>query len=303
MLKYMSESKENDKAQIHNEIDFRHFSTQGRIWVSTDLLELAKDETTNEYNNKKLFFQKYMPFTTFLSSFVNKNLYLANPSRWEDPFETRYMEKLHDNKKLDKGNRLLCFKAYGTCFKSIMNNEDEPNEDAAWKIYGGNSSMKVRVTFKIGGLIESLNNSACSVNGSLYLTTMAYCDRKFIVGETGIDPHFDKTSKENKDEVLFVNNFILKQNAYQYEKEVRLCCITKNEEEQNHVMINNFDWSKVIKYVTLPPINYKDDDLIQKINDNIKMYQQIKYLNSNIKVMRSNLYDKEEKKMVTEIKL
>ena len=251
---------------------------------------------------------KYMSMDKFMDAFVGRYFYLANPAQWEDPFEMNYIESL----KIDiipNSKNLLKYKVYATCFKTKSEGKDEANENAAWYSYIHDTSKVIRIAFRAKDLEASVDEYASLKNLHFYLAKENYIDRKEIVCLHPVDKTLDGNDKfddlnDRKDECLFIKNFVLKQNAYRYEQEVRLCLIEESEYWEKSKRIEDFDWLKNIDHITLPPINIKNDpEAYKKIKSNIELYRIIKYLNRDIKVMQSNLYNTEEEEMETEIKL
>ena len=251
-----------------------------------------------------------MSMDKFMDAFVGRYFYLANPAQWEDPFEMNYIESL----KMDiipNSKDLLKYKVYATCFKTKSKGKDEANENAAWYSYIHDATKVIRIAFRAKDLETSVDEYALLKNLHFYLAKENYIDRKEIVKNQPTDPKKINDLKDNhggledrKDECLFINNFVLKQNAYRYEQEVRLCLIEESKYWEKSKRIEDFDWIKNIDHITLPPINIKNDaEAYKKIKSNIELYRIIKYLNRDIKVMQSNLYNTEEEEMETEIKL
>jgi len=68
---------------------------------------------------KRTVFYRYFKTEHLLKSLAEHTLYLASPSSWDDPFETKYMESL-DNIGLQKEedtNTLKEYSVFATCFK------------------------------------------------------------------------------------------------------------------------------------------------------------------------------------------
>ncbi len=257
---------------------------------------------------KRTVFYRYFKTEHLLKSLAEHTLYLASPSSWDDPFETKYMESL-DNIGLQKEedtNTLKEYSVFATCFKG---ESAKVNEEAAWKIYMPASGSIVRVEIDAYELCYALCNSIFD-GGYLYLSKMDYRLRKNIVTPTPIfDPNINTLKQVSEKERavklrdLFINNFSLKRNAYNYEEEVRVSLIRKGVEDVDHMLLSNFNWGHVINKITLQPLNPNKPQYEEKILRNIATYQKIKYLIPNKKIYKSNLYDSNEVDEETEVKL
>lgn len=185
-------------------------------------------------------------------------------------------------------------------FKRKDNNK-ESNEHVGWNSYLHEGESVVRLEIDTNKLCDALLDSHFE-NGTLYLSSMNYQERKDIVKPTGIGYDISKESNDYRLQDLYIKNFSLKQKAYEYEDEIRLSLISDNCHIEDHVLLNNFDWNKVIISITLQPLNKNSLSFKESLDKNISTYQQIRYLiNKDITLFRSNLYDSNEIEMVTEI--
>lgn len=242
-------------------------------------------------------FYKYFNTENLLKSLAENSLYLASPSQWDDPFETKYMESLGTIAPQDEKDTstLKEYSVFATCFKG---ESEIVNEEAAWKIYMSGSESIVRVEIDAHNLCLALCNS--NFEGKLYLSKMVYKSRNDIVTPEAISGSV-KLDNEEALEDLFINNFSLKRNAYKYEEEVRVSLIKKGGKDIDHMILSNFNWDGVIKRITLQPLNPFQPQYEEKLLRNISTYQKIKYVNSKMKIYKSNLYDSNEENEETEI--
>ena len=245
-------------------------------------------------------FYKYLKTENLLKSLAEDSLYLASPSQWDDPFETKYMESLGTiaPQAEEDTSRLKEYSVFATCFKG---DGGIANEEAAWKIYMSGSESLVRVEIDAKKLCEALCNSTFG-EGKLYLSKMVYQSRKDIVTPVGI-PVPGESDSEEKLQDLFINNFSLKRNAYKYEEEVRVSLIRKGGKDIDHMILSNFNWDGVIKRITLQPLNPRQPQYEEKRLRNILTYYKIKDVNSNMEICKSNLYDSNKKEEETVINL
>ena len=69
------------------------------------------------------------------------------------------------------------------------------------------------------------------------------------------------------------------------------------------MILSNFNWDGVIRKITLQPLNPRQPQYEEKLLRNISNYHKIKYVNSNMEICKSNLYDSNEEKEETVINL
>ena len=249
-------------------------------------------------------FYKYFKTENLLKSLAENSLYLASPSQWDDPFETKYMESLGTiaPQAEEDTSRLKEYSVFATCFKG---DGGIANEEAAWKIYMSGSESLVRVEIDAKKLCEALCNSNFD-EGKLYLSKMVYQLREEIFTPEAISKAIPRSVKLDKEEALqdlFINNFSLKRDAYKYEEEVRVSLIRKGGKDIDHMILSNFNWDGVIRKITLQPLNPRQPQYEEKLLRNISNYHKIKYVNSNMEICKSNLYDSNEEKEETVINL
>lgn len=269
------------------------------IWVSSQLMAEMK-RAQNKKDNDVILVQKYLPIKHFIKSIKEKYFYLAAPSEWDDPMETKYLEELDKslkNKQQDGDTQRL---KKMSIFCSCMTYNDTENEEASWKSYNKDIDNVIRVTYDFEKLCEILEEA----NDKIYIGIVVYKTRKEI-----IEPAEVKCDGEDKElEQLFVNNFCFKQKAYSYEKELRFCKImddVKSKKEKDY-LIKNVDLSSAIVQITLPPINHKKLDNYESTEKIMgQLIKALKLKNScpNVSVQKSNLYNSSEIEMTSELNI
>lgn len=252
--------------------------------------EQLKKEIKNDYVHK------YLSIDYFVDSIIHQYFYLASPSTWEDPFETKYLEFL-DYFQTDK-EELQKMSIFCTC----MTYNDTDSEEASWKSYGNDKEEIIRVTYSFNKLLEIF----VKTGENIYIGKMDYRPRKEIVNPTAVP--CKRGTKENLLEVLYVNNFCLKQEAYQYEKELRFCKILRGEQfkAKKDYRIEPVNLNPAISRITLPPINYrklKVDEVKGKLFEQIKKYLLLKSICPEVPIYMSNLYDSSKEEMSSEFTL
>ena len=283
--------QEKKAKEIQN---FSDFNKEKKLRISNKLKKVL------DHSGKKgSVFYKYFKTENLLKSLVENSLYLASPSQWDDPFETKYMKSLETIAPQDEKDTstLKEYSVFATCFKGYSG---IANEEAAWKIYMSGCESLVRVEIDAKKLCGALCNSTFG-EGKLYLSKMVYQSRKDIVTPEAISVSVKLDNEEEALEDLFINNFSLKRNAYKYEEEVRVSLIKKGGKDIDHMILSNFNWDGVIKKITLQPLNPRQPQYEEKRLRNILTYYKIKDVNSNMEICKSNLYDSNEKEEETVI--
>jgi hypothetical protein len=225
---------------------------------------------------------------------------LASPSEWDDPLEVKYLDFLKSEKnptlKSEDSKKLLQMSIFCCC----MTYNDSENEEASWKNYGDSKEKIIRVSYDFDKLCSVISKS---VEEKIFIGKLIYKPRKEIICPTLIKKDSEYTTK-NDLEQLYINNFCLKQNAYAFEKELRLCKIMHDNKykEEKGFMIENIDVSEAILHITLPPIIFKGlnyMELADKKFEQIKKFLVLKSICPNVPIYVSNLYNSNEEDMIS----
>ena len=237
---------------------------------------------------------KYMNFDAALKSLNSGKLRFAEPSTWDDQYESRFY--LADYKNVLNGQKEedVCPLLYASCFTNKKDNEP------AWKIYtyakDKNDIVKSRcVQFKLdkkklrGELIKNLSN-CCVYEGCVSYFWQGFIDsmhRKSIKGGGVIKLH--SLFFNDFDFIKYLNLLLLKRDSFEHEREIRILIVSeedKHEKKAQDYKDNNgnvkhgryidvqINWSKVIKEVIYDASCSKEQkqDLInamKKVNNNI----------------------------------
>lgn len=284
----------NDSTKKKTEsVDFQTFISypeQSSVMVSKQLLEEMSKKPDSVIN-------KYLKFDYFLKSISDNYFYLASPSTWDDPFETKYLDALDDpNYTINISEDSITKLKDMSIFCSCMTFNKLENEEGSWKSYGDEIDQLIRISFDFDALCNILSKN----NTTIYIGKMDYKQRKEIVSPTPLN----YSSSPNSDtdlEVLLVNNFCFKQIAYHYENELRFCKVMRGEtyKESKDYKIENVDLLPAIKQITLPPIKNKESK--SKEIEQITKYLLLKVLCPNISIHISNLYNPNKLEMTSEI--
>ena len=281
--------------------EFEPINDSNYVFVSKQLKKAFGKKT--EGNNKgKWLVQRYFAIDKFIDSMLHRYFYMAAPRVWEDPFETKYIDylnsELQSNISPEDLNELINMSMFCVC----MTYNIYDNEEASWKAYGEKKEQIVRVTYDFNRLCAIIEKAE---EKDLYIGKVDYKSRSVILTPNNV---FEKGKKKPSNEEMFVNNFCLKQDAYKYEEELRFCKIMKGEQYKNEdsYRIEGIDLTPAITQITLPPINFNKISFTEEIEKKAK--QHIKYLLlkticPNVPIHVSNLYDKSQVDMTSEIKL
>lgn len=286
---------------------FNYLKGHDYLLVSEQLVEDLKNVAKEREDNSKkdlLLVQRYLSIDRFVDSVVHQYFYLAAPSTWEDPFETKYIDVLNNPELMNNQNendRTALKEMSVLC--SCMTYNDSDNEEASWKAYEDKERL-IRVTYDFHQLCNILNSTK---EKNFYVGKVYYKSRKEILQPKGIS-FKGKEEENNKLEILFVNNFCSKQLAYMYEKELRFCKILKGEQfkDKKNYRIEPINLTPAISKITLPPINYKKlkiDEVNGKLFEQIKIYLLLKSICPKVPIYVSNLYDSRKEEMYSEITL
>ena len=240
----------------------------------------------------KQFVQKYLRLDFFINSIKEKYFYMSAPSKWDDPLETKYLDFLNnDNENKISPEDLKELKNM-YIFCSCMTYNDSDNEEASWRSYDSDREQVIRISYDFNKLCGILKKE------KIFIGEVKYKPRKEIISWTPVNYKI-LSNNNNRNEVLFVNNFCYKQDAYRYEKELRFCIIHCGKHYQNldSYVIKDIDLTPAVIQITLPPINYNKLDEAEKnskLREQIKMYSLLKKLCPDATICVSNLYNPNE---------
>lgn len=279
---------------------FESLNDSKYLLVSKQLIEVLEGKQGEE-NNASWIVQRYLSIDKFVDSTLHRYFYMAAPKKWDDPFETMYLDSLDSQSSpYNKQEGLSELKNMSIfCVCMTYNNSD--NEEASWKAYSDNMERVIRVTYdfkKLCSIIEEVKEK------DFYIGKVDYRSREFILAPNNVSDKMEMPLIET----TFVNNFCLKQEAYQYEKELRFCIIKKGDhyKKVDYYKIEGIDLTPAITKITLPPINYNGMLIAEEIEKKAKQhinYLLLKTLCPEVPIHVSNLYDKSQVEMTSEIKL
>ena len=212
-------------------------------------------------------YYKYMDLETALICLETKSLRFAEPSLWQDNYESRFYNANYNTILAGRKETEVCPLIYSTCLTGKKNNE------AAWKIYTygkvGLGARCVEFTLSKSELRKELISSLKDF--SIYEGLVSY------VWEGDVDRMHQKTIRKNKKiennlwyqfffthfgMTEYLNLMLLKRDAFEHEQETRIMLVPNNptiEKGKKHVKNGKtiygshkdvtIDWGKIIKEV------------------------------------------------------
>lgn len=295
MAKNSKESKE-EKSAFQS---FSPYTESSSVLVSEKLQEELQKRIYNGSEYRMV--QKYLLMDYFIKSLLNRYFYMSAPSSWDDVFEMNYLTFLNSSNNTILQKDLSKLKDM-SLFCSCMTYNDSDNEEASWKSYNSEREKMIRISYDFDKLCDILNKS---IDEKIYIGIVDYKPRREILESKPVNRTY-KNGTNTEAEILYVNNFCLKQDAYIYEKELRFCKIKygKRSKEEKGIRIENVDLLPSITKITLPPINPKHltpEEYEEKKFHQVKMALILKAICPDVLVHVSNLYNTSEVDMTSEI--
>lgn len=227
--------------------------------------------TQNEFLKKKTL-NKYMPLEFALEKIVENYIWFANPTKWVDPFEKRFIE----GKYLRKGTEIE-FPLKGRVFCTCMT--ETSTSEAHWNIYS-RDQIGISFTYKRDELLKVLNKL---VGYDVYIGKVKYLISKTIEGKLSDIDELKAFNPINiNDRELQLQLLLLKRKAFEYENEIRIILIKKDKTKEAGLKIDLNISNDLIDKITIHPSveNYTE----MMLKDLFKVKYGFK------KVFKSNLY-------------
>ena len=214
--------------------------------------EETRDIFLNEENHKALF--KYCKADRIEPG----KIWFSNPRFWKDPFEKLFLDSKYtlDKQKIDYRlkNRVYC-----TCVTSTSKSE------AAWNVYG--SELQFRITKKtlLSVLEENLGNY------DIYIGKVTYKWSSEILKDSPLKLLGLQKEDFYKDEA-WVRLLFLKRQDYEYENEIRIVLVSKDEKESAAGINLEYqcDVKNLFPRVTLTPSPDISDEIRAEIITKLK---------------------------------
>ena len=287
----MGTMTKNDYVTLYPKLTKVKFAS--RFVTSEGLLKYVTPEGNIISKGSSLRLCRYMRISN-VGEILNGKVRFDSPTRWNDPFEKLFYQEpviIGEEK-----HYVACL-----CFMYDVNR----GEESMWNVHActgsgtiPTSDVVVRATLDIKELCERLSKS--NPNVRFYLAPVNYSfSRSEIL----------KRWKSTKDKSYsnieeFIDDMLLKRNAFSYENEIRLFSVSKHQYKTDGSFrilgLNN--GKNVIKSVTLPPLPIKNPEKYnqkeykeQLDQEGLKLKQELHKQNYNSRILQSRLYDVESK--------
>ena len=167
-----------------------------------------------------------------LDAVVGKKLTLVRPSLWEDPYENAlYQRKI----KTDQGQN-VSIEGLRDCLYAQCWTEDG-NSDALWRIYSP-SKNGFRVTTTVGKLLKAISENKGIRKADCSIGKVNYCHQEIVEELFSRIELSDLTDSTGLAPIKFL---LIKRNAFQHEREVRLAYNHPESGNNPHGKIRSFD--------------------------------------------------------------
>lgn len=201
----------------------------------------------NGYKPQKYLY-RYVSYQHFVQYVSNSYLAFISPHLWQDPFEKRFLDTDYTRYKYTQPEIF--------CMCTTENGIE--NEDAAWRLYGNGGDKILKIKINVDKLLYVLNEYSLISGVSIFVGKMNYeFSRKDIEQLHTGENEFYHTQffYEPFDDQNYLSLMCLKQNAYQYENEVRLFCCRPYSGLSRDFMINvPIELNNIIEEVVVGPI-------------------------------------------------
>lgn len=173
--------------------------------------------TEKDFLSTKLL-HKYMPLEYALRTLNNNELWFANPIKWKDPFEKRFIEARYIN-----GSRNFDFPWKNRVFCICMT--ENTTSEAYWNTY---TQQQIGIEFKIlkKELLKELERHSSEYD--IYIGKVEYMKPADIKRSISKIPFATPEPVLDSDE-LYARLLLLKRNAYKFEDEIRIIIVKENE--------------------------------------------------------------------------
>lgn len=198
------------------------------------------------------FITKYMPLEFALKTLKEKSLWVSNPSEWTDPFEKRFLEnKWETPNKYNTHHHPWKNRVYCCCFTN------QAISEAHWLIYA-RGQIGISFRFNFSALLKELGRHTDKYD--IYIGKVKYLPTEKTITSLA---EIDFTKSKYGDEKFLAELFLLKRNAFEYENEIRIIFVEKenskikpestNKENKPGISIKLSKLQDIIKRITIEP--------------------------------------------------
>lgn len=250
--------------------------------------------TREEFLSSKLLY-KYMSLEKTLNTLNDKYLWFANPTTWKDPFESRFINAKYFDGKEERQfkwkNRIYCI-----CMSQTIVSE------AAWRIYSP-SDIGVQLRINRDVLLKELKGMESEYD--VYIGKVEYMKTDDIIQNLSDIPFAPPKISDINTDTFAARLFMLKRIAFQYEDEIRIVLVSKDEKNAKYrkgVRVPyGCDNTKLIQRIVLDPeIGNLTADMIRNVL--IDKYGFASYTKTNgvifNRVIQSKIYNDNSSKVI-----
>lgn len=233
----------------------------------------------------KNYLNKFMPLEYALESLQNKYLWLANPTRWEDPFEKRFVTAKYIDDAGKEKNFSWLGRVFCICFTQT------PRSEAYWSVYS-RKEIGIQLRINRSELLKELEVfSKDNENFKVYIGKVEYMKAIDIKKPLSQIPMVDKPKNINSSDFK-ARLLLLKRKDFEYENEIRVIVVKQKETQERGIRLPIKDIYQLINQITIDPSagNYTTEALKYYLTGELGFTPIDRSMGQFHRVVRSNLY-------------
>ena len=239
--------------------------------------------TEDDFLNDKRPLFKHMSLENALKTLNDNELWFSNPTKWNDPFESRFIKAKYKNKTGKTISHPWLNTVFCMCLTQIAASE------AHWTPYSQN---QIGIEFVIDrkALVVFLESHLTDYD--IYIGKAEYMRTCEIKGALDKIP-FAKPVPTMLTDKWWARLLLLKRNAFNYEDEIRIILVSKKQVDEDGILLNyNCDCTDLIHSIILDPnLQINTENLLRGVFENIYGFSPIQTNNSlHPRVYKSRLY-------------
>lgn len=217
-------------------------------------------------------FHKYLSLERALQLLESKKMWFSNPSKWNDPFERRFIDGIYpSNKDFAWKERVFCM---CITFKATS--------EASWKAYS-DGDIAVKLEFRASEYVKIIDNLPGM--DSVFFGKVDYqqaCKIRLPLKKICFS---DKSKPSINSKIFKAKLLLLKRKAFEYECEFRAIVVKKKKSSVAGIYVDIPNLQNLIKSITIgPTVGDKEYGMI-------KEYLKTKYNFAESQIIRSDLYN------------
>ena len=208
---------------------------------------------------KKVYVYKYMTLNTALECLKNNTFRFSIPSRWKDPYESRFYNANYDKFDRQKFDKRL----YACCVT------ENKLSESAWKMYIDNPDEHcIKFSICIGQLRTYLNKYAKSNNALIYEGRVNYSlndseiNRLHLKSSQYHSAFFDGFNREK-----YLNLMLIKRHLFYHEGEIRYMYMGGNSDFVDGYIDIELPWSLCLNKISIDN-NLQDEKKLKEALEN-----------------------------------